>query len=158
MTQSTADDLSKLQVICSLFTNVVEGDLYYANQIKDSIETALPEEERNSAQAFLSMAKELLQSIDAADGPDRFRIVQAEESNASYSLLHLRSQLLEALKSICRFDTGLVVLTGLKDAICPKGKRWTQKRKQEYEETIAYARAFCSSRSRPSSQLNLVIF
>ena len=73
-------------------------------------------------------------------------------------MLDLRANLLEALKRTCRFDTGLVVLTGLKDAICPKGKRWSKSRKQEYEDAIAFAREFCQQRSRPSSTLSLIIF
>lgn len=158
MSQPTADDLSKLQVICSLFANVVEDDLYYANQIKDSIEAALPEDKRKSPQAFLAMAEELSRDIGESISREAFRVVKAEEDDAPYSLLNLRSQLLGALKSICRFDSGLVVLTGLKDAICPSGRRWTQTRKREYEETIAYARDFCRQRSRPSSRLSLVIF
>jgi len=158
MSHPTADDLSKLQVICSLFANVVEDDLYYANQIKDSIEAALPKDKRSSPDLFLSMAEELSKNMGDPQSRQSFRVVQAEEEDAPYGLLNLRSRLLDALKPICRFESGLVVLTGLKEAICPSGRRWTKKRKLEYEETIAYARDFCSQRSRPSSRLSLVIF
>jgi len=153
-----AEDLSKLQVVCSLFSKTVSDDLYYAMQIKESIEASLPHDQSKLAEPFLLRARELVEKFENDPSETGLELVAAVPRNAPFSMLDLRANLLEALKRICRFDTGLVVLTGLKEAICPRGKRWSQRRKRDYEEAISFAREFCQKRSRPASSLSLVIF
>ncbi|EDY82955.1 hypothetical protein VDG1235_2578 [Verrucomicrobiia bacterium DG1235] len=150
-------DFSKLQIICALFAENIGDDLYFARQIKESIEAALPEPARDSPSAFLAAAQTLVEQT--ARHPERsiVDLVAAPEAQG-YSELALRARLLEALKRTCRFERPLLVLTGLKESICPAGKRWTTRRKAEYQNAIAYARAFCQSRTRPSSHLNLIIY
>ncbi|MDQ8202499.1 hypothetical protein [Pelagicoccus sp. SDUM812003] len=153
---ATRTDYSKIQIICALFADSIGDDLYYARQIKESIEATLPDRQDDPA-AFLAAAQRLADQM--ADDPDAFAIglIPARDPEG-FSILTLRAQLLEALKKTCRFRRPLLVLTGLKEAICPKGKRWTARRKQEYQDAIDFARAFCHSRARPSSHLNLVIY
>ncbi len=150
-------DFSKLQIICALFADDIGDDLYFARQIKESIEATLPDDHRESPQAFLAAAQTLLEQT--ARNPDRaiIDLIPAPDAQG-FSELALRARLLEALKRTCRFEKPLLVLTGLKEAICPTGKRWTTRRAAEYQNAIAYARDFCQSRTRPSSHLNLVIY
>lgn len=158
MSESKSEDLSKLQVVCSLFSKTVCNDLYFAQQIKESIEASLPNEQSSLTQAFIFRAKELVAKLESDPPQTGVELVEVESDRTPYSMLDLRVNLLEALKRICRFDTGVVVLTGLKEAICPKGKRWSKSRMKEYEEAISYARDFCQKRTRESSNLSLVIF
>ena len=158
MRTQAAEDLSKLQVVCSLFSKTVCDDLYFAQQIKESIEASLPAEQAGQTQPFIYRAKELVAQIETEAEIAAVEVVEADNPGTPFSMLDLRANLLDALKRTCRFDTGLVVLTGLKEAICPRGKRWTKRRKQEYEDAIAFAREFCQQRSRPSSTLSLIIF
>lgn len=158
MSEGKSENLSKLQVVCSLFSKTVCNDLYFAQQIKESIEASLPREQSSLTQAFICRAKELVANLESDPPETGLELVEADSDQAPFSMLNLRLNLLEALKRICRFDTGVVVLTGLKEAICPKGKRWSKSRKKEYEEAISYARDFCQKRSRESSRLSLVIF
>lgn len=157
MKPSSHTDFSKLQIICALFADDISDDLYFARQIKESIEATLPAAERESAIAFLAAAKTLVEQT--ARDPDRaiIDLISAPDAQG-YSELALRARLLEAIKRTCRFENPLLILTGLKEAICPKGKRWTASRSAEYQSAIAYARDFCRSRSRPSSSLNLIIY
>ena len=150
-----SEELNKLQIVCALFDSIVNGDLYYARQIKESIEAALPEGEQGSS-AFVARANELSQRMDKPGA--RLELVPATEETSPFSLLALRAKLLAAAKATCLQTTGIVVLTGLKEAICPVGRRWTERRKREYEDAIAFARAFFQQRSRPSSKVSLVIF
>ncbi len=158
MSEKKAEELSKLQVVCSLFAHTVSDDLYYAQQIKESIEASLPSSESELAQPFLHRAKELVEKLESDRDRTAVELVEAETDSYSFSMLELRANLLDALKRICRFDSGLVVLTGLKEAICPAGKRWSKTRKRDYEDAIEFAREFCQKRSRPSSTLSLIIF
>lgn len=158
MSGTTAEDISKLQVVCSLFSKIISDDLYFAQQIKESIEASLPEDQADQTQPFIQRAQELVAKIETDASDTGIEVVEAENPLAPFSMLDLRANLLEALKRTCRYDTGLVVLTGLKDAICPQGKRWSKVRKREYEDAIAFAREFCQQRSCPSSTLSLIIF
>ncbi|MBC2605973.1 hypothetical protein [Pelagicoccus albus] len=150
-------DFSKLQIICALFADNISSDLYFARQIKESIEAALPETQKDSPAAFLEAAKMLAER--SARNPEQSVIdLVIVPDDQGYSELALRARLLEALKRTCRFERPMLILTGLKEAICPKGKRWTARRKLEYQNAVAYCRAFCKTRVRPSSSLNLIIF
>ena len=150
-------EFSKLQVIASLFASEYGDDLYFARQIKESIEAALPPGQRHSSEAFLRHATELAaRTKGSAAAAASVALVTAFDAQG-FSILSFRARLLTALKHACRFERPLVVLTGLPEAICPNGKRWTSRRKQEYQDAIDFARAFCHARSRPSCQLNLVI-
>lgn len=158
MKRTQAEEFSKLQVVCSLFSKTISDDLHFAQQIKASIEASLPEDEAGKAEPFIHRAKELVSRFESDYDRAGIEVVEAERSDAPFSLLELRANLLEALKRTCRFESGLVVLTGLKEAICPNGRRWTKRRKEEYEDAISFARKFCKERSRPSSTLSLIIF
>lgn len=151
------NDFSKLQIICALFAGSIGGDLYFARQIKESIEATLPPSRQDDPAAFLDSARALAaESCQPPEAPS-IDLILAPDAD-TYSELALRARLLEALKRTCRFPRPLLVLAGLKEAICPQGRRWTARRKQEYQDAIAYARDFCQSRSRPSSQLDLIIY
>lgn len=152
------EEISKLQVVCSLFPKTVQGDLYLARQIKDSIEASFPEKASVSPEPFIFRAQELVSKLERDRHSAGIELVPAQMPAGPFSMLEFRANLLSALKRICRFESGLVVLTGLKEAICPKGCRWSPTRKRDYEEAIRFARDFCSQRSRPSSKLSLIIF
>lgn len=157
MKSSAHRDFSKLQLICALFADQTCGDLYFARQIKESIEATLPSTEIDSPAAFLEAAKTLAEKTASNPEANLVDLIEVPSSDA-YSQLALRARLLEALKRACRFERPVLILAGLKEAICPAGKRWTARRKAEYQEAIAYAREFCQARTRPSSQLNLIIY
>tara|TARA_B110000037_G_scaffold196299_1_gene233385 strand:+ start:1070 stop:1546 length:477 start_codon:yes stop_codon:yes gene_type:complete len=151
------EELTKLQVVCSLFSETVGDDLYYAQQIKETIEASLPKGLNRLSEPFIKRAKELVDKIEGTRSTRGFGFVDANASDSPFSLLEMRVHLLDVLKATCRFDSGLIVITGLKEAICPEGTRWSQSRKLEYQEAIAFARRFCQERSRPSARLSLII-
>lgn len=157
MKSTTQEELSKLQVVCSLFSNTIGDDLYYARQIKETIEASLPASENQSTEPFVRRAKELVEKIEGRPDQSGFGFVNADQENTPFSLLTLRSQLLAALKATYRFESGLIVITGLKSAICPPRSRWTNARKREYEDAVNFSRTFTLDRSRPSSKLSLII-
>ena len=153
-----AFEISKLQVICSLFSNTVGEDLYYAKQIKESIDAAIPEHQNAKPEAFVSKAKELRRKIGSEIDLSNVVVIKAAREKKAYSMLDLRAQLLSAAKATCQFNSGLVILTGLKEAICPEGRRWSKRRKTEYQEAVDFARSFFQQRTRPSTKISLIIF
>ena len=149
-------ELSKLQIVASLFASEYGDDLFFASQIKESIEAALPSEKKDDVTAFVAYAEQLHARVVRDPNASAISLVTALEDQ-DFSILSLRVRLLAALKRSCRFERPLVVLTGLREAICPHGARWTARRMQEYYDAIAFSRDFCHSRARPSAKLSLVI-
>ncbi|NEQ66670.1 MAG: hypothetical protein F6K21_14420 [Symploca sp. SIO2D2] len=155
MNRPRTADLTKLQVVCSLFKPLIGDDLYLARQIKESIETALSEK-AGTTDEFLFKARELSSNLEI-DSPDE-SVRHIDLSDSPFSMLCLRAKLLTAIKGLCRFGQSTLLLSGLKEALCPTGRRWSPKKAQDYQDAIAFARDFCQQRSLPRSQINLVIY
>jgi len=150
-------DLAKLQLVCALFPKIVADDLFLARQIAESIEAAAGAPGAVSSEAFIESAWRLAEKLDQGASLAQIGLVRAADPGKPLSLLELRARLLEAVKATCRHSRPLVVLTGLRAAVCPDGRRWTRRRTREYEEIVAYCRQFLISRSRPSSRISLLI-
>ena len=91
MRTKTAEDLSKLQVICSLFSKTICDDLYFAQQIKESIEASLPKDQSDQTQAFILRAQELVANIEAEGANTSIEMVEAENPLTPFSMLDLRA-------------------------------------------------------------------
>ena len=52
MSRTKPEDLSKLQVVCSLFSKTVGNDLFFAQQIKESIEASLSTEDQTPLKIY----------------------------------------------------------------------------------------------------------
>lgn len=149
--------LAKLQLVCALFPKTVADDLFFARQVAESIEAAADGAAADNLEAFIEGASRLAKALDQEAPLAQVGLVRAAEAGRPLSLLELRARLLEAVKVTCPFPRPLLVLTGLRAAICPEGRRWTKRKASEYEEIVAYCRQFLTSRSRPSSRLSLLI-
>tara|TARA_B100001248_G_scaffold262669_1_gene260673 strand:- start:79120 stop:79614 length:495 start_codon:yes stop_codon:yes gene_type:complete len=81
--------------------------------------------------------------------------------------LWVRVQLVRGLKNLTGYKEGVLLVTGLKDFICPPGKRWTQKRRGQYREMLdmieqhvalwLVPRNLGKGVVSPSMQLNLLV-
>jgi len=66
------------------------------------------------------------------------------------------STLLAGLKNLARYREATLLVTNLRPALCPPDRRWTARRQQEYDESLALIRDLAAARSRPSASLNLL--
>ena len=64
MSKYDPEEISKLQVVCSLFPRTVQDDLYLGLQIKDSIEASFPENSAISPESFIARAQELVSKLE----------------------------------------------------------------------------------------------
>ncbi len=154
-------DLTSLHLVNTLFADLTGSDLYLAKQIKDAIDASLLEDRnRSSLKTFFTQAVRKLTSNHLEDTPSSygFRFCNATPNEEPLDPLWLRAEMLQQIKHLIHYKEATLIVTNLKKAICPKGKRWTKKRQQEYDDTIVYLRTFTCARIPSQTRLTLLFY
>ncbi|MBL4576345.1 MAG: hypothetical protein JKY51_09665 [Opitutaceae bacterium] len=154
-------ELTNLHLVNTLFADLTGSDLYLAKQIKDAIDASLQADStRTSSKPFFTQAINKLTHHHLYDTPAStgFRFCNAAPNGEALNLLWLRAEMLKQIKQLIRFKEATLIITNLKKAICPKGKRWTKKRQQEYDDTLFYLRTFSCSRIPSNTRLTLLFY
>ncbi|HUG12996.1 MAG TPA: hypothetical protein VMM36_18405 [Opitutaceae bacterium] len=146
-------DLSVLHLLNAVFAPLTGRDLYLAEQIKAGIDTALadrPEAERSSAVAD---AINRLRGVLEVSPGDGFFHWDARSAPGS---LFARQQVVEGLKGLAPFQNATLLVTNLRDALCPAGKRWTSRRRGDYDEAVEFISTLAASRKRTNANLSVL--
>jgi len=153
-----SDDLRRLHFINALFAGLTGNDLYLAQQIQSAITTSLAEAESRppSDPAFAAAAGRLLEQLLGGQQDHGFFHWDATESATAATPLFTREHVLAGLKNLARFREATLLVTNLRPALCPPNHRWTARRQQEYDESLALIRDLAAARSRRSANLNLL--
>lgn len=153
-----SEDLRRLHFINALFAGLTGDDLYLAKQIQSAITTSLAEAESRppSDPAFTAAAGRLLERLLGGRQEHGFFHWDAAESSVAATPLFAREQVLAGLKKLARFRESTLLVTNLRPAHCPPDRRWTPRREQAYEESLALIRDLAAARSRASASLTLL--
>ena len=146
-------DLSVLHLLNAVFAPLTGRDLYLAEQIKAGIDTALsdrPEEERSSA---IADAINRLRGVLEVSPGDGFFHWDARSAAGS---LFARQQVVEGLKGLAPFQNATLLVTNLRDALCPAGRRWTSRRRGEYDEAVEFISSLAAARKRTNANLSVL--
>jgi hypothetical protein len=159
------EELRRLHFINTLFAEVTGNDLYLAQQISQAIAFSLPELEAQTAShperaapeadAFAAAAALLLERLFLR--PDRgFFHWDARRTLLSATPLFARSEIMVGLKRLARYQEATFLVTNLRPALLPPERRETNRRRQEYEETLAYIRELIAARIAPRANVQLI--
>ncbi len=157
--------LRRLHFLNALFAPLTGQDLYLAAQIDDAITTSLPEAEAQAARgeavepndpAFLQAAARLFERMCALQPRHGFFHWDAAEGETGGAPLFARAGLMAGLKQLAAFSESTVLVTNLRAAHCPPARRWTEKRRRDYDDSLALLRGLAAARSRPGANLNLL--
>ncbi len=154
-------DLTSLHLVNTLFADLTGSDLYLAKQIKDAIDASMLEDrDQSSLKTFFNQAVRKLTNhqMEATPSSYGFRFCNAAPNDNPLDPLWLRAEMLQQIKNLIQFREATLIVTNLKKAICPKGKRWTKRRQQEYDDTIAYLRTFTCARIPSQIRLTLLFY
>jgi len=151
------EDLRRLHFIDALFADLTGHDLYLAQQIKAAITTSLAEvEDRPPADsAFTAAAARLLDRLCDGRNDYGFFHWDAAESPAAATPLFARANVLAGLRRLARYRESTLLVTNLRPAHCPPRRRWTERRRRDYQESLGFIRDLAAARSRRSASLNL---
>jgi len=155
MTRRRKPDLSILHLLNAVFAPLTGQDLYLAEQIKAGIDSAIaanPHIDRSSA--FVDAINRLrdVLGVPKADG-----FFHLDASSAPGSLF-ARQQVVEGMKGLAPYQNATLLVTNLRDALCPSGRRWTKRRRGEYDETVGFISDLAASRKRASTNLTVLFF
>jgi len=70
--------------------------------------------------------------------------------------LWLRQALISQMRQFAGSRIAFLLITGLHEAICPKGHYWTKKRQKHYDDICSYINELCCALSTPDLQLQVV--
>jgi len=150
--------LRRLHFLNALFAPLTGHDLYLAQQIDDAIATSLPEAEERSPgdPEFIAAAARLLQKLCSAQPAHGFFHWDAAADDTGATPLFARAGLMQGLKQLAPFPQSTLLVTNLRAAHCPEAKRWTERRRRDYDDSLAFIRELAAARSRRDANLNLL--
>lgn len=150
--------LRRLHFLNALFAPLTGHDLYLAQQIDDAISTSLGEaEERTPGDPlFVAAAAQLFERLCAAQPAHGFFHWDAGADNTGATPLFTRAGVMQGLKQLAAYPESTLLVTNLRAAQCPPTRRWTERRRREYDDTLVFIRELAAARSRRNANLNLL--
>ena len=150
--------LRRLHFLNALFAPLTGHDLYLAQQIDDAISTSLGEaaERAPSDPSFVAAAAKLFERLCSAHPQHGFFHWDASAEDTGATPLFARAGVMQGLKQLAAFPESTLLVTNLRAAQCPPTKRWTERRRREYDDTLTFIRDLAAARSRRNANLNLL--
>lgn len=152
------EELVRLHFINALFSGVTGHDLYLARQIKQGIEAALREQDPTVPphDLFYQAAAQLLERHFRQKPAHGFAHWHAGARGTGFHPLWARQELIGIFKKLSPCPRATVLITNLRGAICPPGRRWSPRLRAEYAETIDFIRSLAANWSRRRANLVLL--
>ena len=150
--------LRRLHFLNALFAPVTGQDLYLAQQIDDAIATSLGEAEQRQPNDpdFVAAAARLFARLCSGQPSHGFFHWDAGADDHGAAPLFARAGVMQGLKSLATYPESTLLVTNLRNAHCPPDKRWTERRRRDYDDSLSLIRGLAAARSRRSANLNLL--
>ena len=159
-------DLRRLHFINTLFAHITGHDLWLAQQIQSAITFSLSELSAQTAEhpeyaakydaAFNAAAAHLLAGLFAQESRRGFFHWDAALTPASATPLFARAELMAGLKRLAPYRESTLLVTNLRPALLPPGRRVTPRRQREYEDALGFVRALTAARTARTADLQLL--
>lgn len=150
--------LRRLHFLNALFAPLTGQDLYLARQIDAAITDSLPEaEERDPGDpAFVEAAARLFARLCSTQPGHGFFHWDAAADDTGAAPLFARAGVMQGLKQLASFPESTLLVTNLRAAHCPPARRWTERRRRDYDDSLGFIRDLAAARSRRHANLNLL--
>jgi hypothetical protein len=159
-------DLRRLHFINALFAHATGQDLYLADQIKSAIALSLADFESQLAAhpefatrydaAFNAAAAELLARLFGGLPRHGFYHWDAALTLAAATPLFTRAEIMQGLRRLAGYREATLLVTNLRPALIPPGRRATARRQREYDEALAFIRDLAAARTVRGANLHLL--
>jgi hypothetical protein len=150
--------LRRLHFLTALFAPLTGHDLYLAQQIDDAIATSIGEAEQRQPNdpAFVAAAARLFERLCTGRPTHGFFHWDAGTDDHGSAPLFARAGIMAGLKSLATYPESTLLVTNLRLAHCPPDRRWTERRRRDYDDSLSLIRNLAAARSRRSASLNLL--
>lgn len=166
MPKKSREELRRLHFINALFSRATGNDLFLAQQIKEGICFSLAEFEQQTREhpdfakrydaAFNAAAAQLLEKFFDSEADHGFFHWDAARTLTSATPLFARAELMEGIRRLTKFTESTLLVTNLRAAFLPSGKRATSRRQRDYQAALDYVRDLTAARLSPRAKLNLL--
>ena len=150
------DDFARLSSLNSLLCLLSGGSSLEAEQISAVLSFLRSE---TKAQLLPADYDENVTRIVELHDPSKLRftgISHWDARNNCIDLLWLRADLLSKLEKLEKEPSGLLVISGLRQGICPSPKRWTKRREALYQDLVAFIEKTAAEKASKSKTLTLL--
>jgi hypothetical protein len=150
--------LRRLHFLNALFAPVTGQDLYLAKQIDEAISTSLGDttDREPTDPAFVSAVAQLFEKLCADQPKHGFFHWDAGADEAGGTPLFARAGVMQGLRKLAVYPEATLLVTNLRSAHCPASKRWTSRRQQNYDDSLALIRDLAAARSRRTANMNVL--
>jgi len=166
MPSVSRDDLRRLHFVNALFAHVTGHDLYLAEQVKAAITFSLSELQAQTAAhpefaakfdaAFNAAAAELFAKLFAQRPRHGFFHWDASLTLAAATPLFTRAEIIAGLKHLAPYRESTLLVTNLRPALIPPGRRATSRRRRDYDEALAFIQDLAAARTTRHANLQLL--
>ncbi len=150
--------LRRLHFLNALFAPLTGQDLYLAQQIDDAISTSLGDtvDREPTAPAFVAAVAQLFERLCAGQPQHGFFHWDAGADETGDTPLFARAGVMQGLRQLAVYPESTLLVTNLRSAHCPPTKRWTERRRQNYDDSLTLIRNLAAARSRRNANMNLL--
>lgn len=157
MMDEAADSLADLRNLNSLLRLAANGSAANALEIRKAIEFTMEGADTADGPTPMTLdeAARLFLRLHASDEhAPAFALCDLRAE--AYDPLFIREKLMVPLRKLAGYPEAILLVTGLRRLVCPPGKRWTKRRRSQYQETLHYIEQLANQHSSPRTRLSLL--
>lgn len=145
----------ELKTLNQLLAMSVSGDQVLAKELRAAIEFTRKYEGKHatSYRSLTHCAQNLLRlHLRGA----RCGFCHCDLRREHYDPLWIHDKVIETIRELRGSRNAVALISGLKKAICPKGKHWTKRRQRDYVEAQAMIESLCARYAPKKMNLRLI--
>ncbi|MGJ8653685.1 MAG: hypothetical protein ACSHX8_10465 [Opitutaceae bacterium] len=151
--------VDQLRTLNEILARTSASDIERAENARRALEFFSLEQEDQHVQLCLR---------DCADKLARLHLGDDEDSELAYAHWHvpaledfsplwIRQAIVTEMKKLAGRRQSLLLVTGLRETICPEGKKWTNKRQAQYERVRDWIDVLACAWATRGAQLQVVV-
>lgn len=150
------EEMAKLHCLHALFAAAAGHDAALTQHIKSAIDYSLTGTLDTSAplEQFAVAALKLFE--DQEKYTPSYGLRQIDLRQRHYDPLWLREELISALKALAGYEKALLLIVGLRIALCPGGHYWTRRLREEHLAARAYIDELAAQWTTPNCHLSIL--
>ncbi|MDP0500502.1 MAG: hypothetical protein Q7P63_10415 [Verrucomicrobiota bacterium JB022] len=138
-----------------MFADAAGGDPYLLKHLKDAIDQSIAEEPEidDTVENFAQTAMRL--SADQPFAESSYGLYHLKLEKTTFDPLFVRQELVRGLKSVAGYDSTLLLITGLREAVTG-GKPFTRRYQEDHRQARAYIDALAAQFTTANTELTIL--
>ena len=154
-----SDPIDQLRTLNEILARTAASDIERAENARRALEFYSREDRNQTAQLCLQdCANKLAQLHLGEAGTSELAFAHWHvPALEDFSPLWIRQAIVTEMKKLAGRRQSLLLVTGLRETICPSGKNWTNKRQAQYERVRGWIDTLACAWATRGAQLQVVV-